>query len=104
MLTLKTGLPRNGKTVSTFDEIDKLLKSLEKDPTKVRPIFQFGITDLVLEGVQTIEAWPLDGKKGDAIPLRPDGKPACPLAFDDQAIPDGALIVIESVRFVPETV
>ena len=98
MLTLKTGLPRNGKTVSTVDEIDKLLKSMEKDPTKVRPIFQFGITDLVLEGVHAIDAWPLDGKKGDAIPLRPDGKPASALAFDDQAIPDGALIVIDECQ------
>lgn len=98
MITIKTGLPRNGKTASVVDELQQLLKRWEKNPGERRSVFQFGIPDLKLEGIETIVAWPVGGKVGDVVPLTPDGKPACKLAFDQGAIPDGALIVLDEAQ------
>lgn len=98
MITLKTGLPRNGKTLSVVTELAELLKRWDKHPEERRPVFQFGVTDLVLPGIERIDAWPLAGKQGDPIPLTVDGKPSVPLTFDQGAIPDGALIIIDECQ------
>lgn len=97
MITLKTGLPRNGKSISVVAELLALIERWKKHPEETRPVYQYGITDLKLPAI-TIEAWPAHGQKGDPIPLTPNGKPACPLAFDEHSIPDGALILIDEAQ------
>lgn len=98
MLTLKTGLPRNGKTISVVAELQALLARWEKRPDERRPVYQFGIPELKLEGVQEVEAWPLGGKRGDAIPRTADGKPTVALTFDQDQIPDGSLVVVDECQ------
>lgn len=97
MLTLKTGLPRNGKTVSLVTELAALLDLWKKNPAQSRPVFQFGITGLTLPAT-LIEAWPVSGKQGDVIPLSADGKPTVALTFDQGGIPDGALVLIDEAQ------
>lgn len=97
MITLKTGLPRNGKTLSAVTELAALLAKWAKHPDQRRPVYQYGLTDLKLDATK-IEAFPAGGQPGDEIPLTPNGKPACALAFDEFAIPDGALIIIDECQ------
>lgn len=97
MITLKTGLPRNGKTLSAVDELAKLFDRWEKHPSERRQVFQHGIPDLALE-VEPLPVFPMGGSAGDEIPLTAEGKPATKLAFDQGSIPDGALIVIDECQ------
>lgn len=98
MITLKTGLPRNGKTLSLVDEVATLLERWRKHPGEQRPVFQFGIDELKLEGIEPLDVWPVGGKSGDQIPRRADGKPACKLTFDQSALPDGSLVLLDEAQ------
>lgn len=98
MITLKTGLPRNGKTLSLVTELAALIERWEKHPEERRPVYQYGIPELTLEGVQPLPVYPAAGEKGDAVPLTVDGKPAVPLTFDQGDIPDGSLICIDECQ------
>jgi zona occludens toxin len=48
MLDLRSGLPRNGKTLSVIALLVALFKRWEKHPEEVRPVFVHGISELKL--------------------------------------------------------
>jgi|GEM_PF-5932950 len=94
-MTLKTGVPGSGKTLTAVDELRALLRG---DPGSkgdaLRPVFVHGIPDLALPVVPLPVFAPVSSHRGDRVQLRNA------LEVDWAVVPDGALVVIDEAQHI----
>jgi zona occludens toxin len=96
-ITLKTGIPGSGKTLSAVEEIAAMQRAWEKDPSKYRPIYVHGIRGLTLDH-QVLPVYPVRGQPGDDYSKDVLGQPAEPVYVDWSNVADGAVVLIDEAQ------
>lgn len=87
MIELRTGLPRNGKTLSIVHELAQRVKRWDKHPEEGRPIFCHNIPNLTLPHSPMPYAERLVNKDGQVVYVPDWG-----------AMPDGSLVIIDEAQ------
>lgn len=90
MLTLKTGTPGSGKSLTAVAELQKA-----SEREAVRPVFVHGIPDLALPFIPLPVFAPVVMVKGQPQAVQSRG-----LEVDWSVVPDGALVVIDEAQHV----
>lgn len=89
MISLNTGVPGSGKTLNMVEQLARLIKHWQANPDEIRPVYVLGIPELKLD------YFPCPLK---SVQLDKAGAPS--LVPDWEAIPDGALIIIDECQGV----
>lgn len=87
MIELRTGLPRNGKTLSMVVELAAMLERWDKHPAEARPVFCYNFKDLALAHCK-MPFKEMKVGKGDDVVIVP--------LWDE--MPDGSLVIIDEAQ------
>lgn len=87
MIELRTGLPRNGKTLSMVVELAAMLERWDKHPAEARPVYCHNFKDLALAHVK-MPFREIKVGKGDGVVIEP--------LWDEME--DGALVIIDEAQ------
>lgn len=92
MITLRSGVPGSGKTLSLVHDLARVFRDLEKGT--VRPVYTHGIPDLALPCMPLPVFAPVVQQKGGSAQARNA------LEVDWSAVPDGAMVIVDEAQHI----